>query len=258
MKLLVGMLSHGENERQQAIDALKSQSYKDWDFFEIRDKPNKQAHQELYATFMSSGADCYLKLDADMVLKADILGFLVDQTRSMDITMVDVNDWPSMLAIAGMQIFSKRCVWENDGDDRLMVDVTPRFQTRQDFEDKPWVDHMPDPHDFESFRYGVHKALKVMQPDRQRKDIKKALLHYTILRNIWKHRNSDRRRKLMIAGAECVFSGQFRPLLDDYAGDYCRRVFEEHKDSDISRFASFWNTEINANERLQRLQRRVW
>ena len=53
----------------------------------------------------------------------------------------------------------------------------------------------------------------------------------------------------------------FRPvpaLLDDYAGDYCRRVFEEHKDSDISRFASFWNTEINANERLQRLQRRVW
>jgi hypothetical protein len=117
---------------------------------------------------------------------------------------------------------------------------------------------MPDPHDYESFRYGVHKALKVMQPDRSRKDSHKAAGHFMILKNIWKHRNEDRRRKLMIAGAECVFSGQFRQLLDDYAGEFSRRVFEDEKDNDVARYAQFWNSELNANDRLRRLVRRVW
>src|SRR5262245_12911211 len=228
MKLLVGMLSHGEHERERAIAALKKQSYRNWDFFEIAGKPNKDAHQELYATFMSSGADCYLKLDADMVFKADVLEFLVGQTGSSDWLMVNVDDWPSSMNIPGMQIFSNRCKWQDDGD-RLIVDVAPTHQTIRYFRNQRWVDHMPDPSDYQCFRYGVHRALKVMQPDREVKDPQRASLHYSILKNTWKVRAKDSRRNLVIIGAECVFSGRHQALLRDYAGTFSRKVFEDVK-----------------------------
>jgi hypothetical protein len=253
VKLLVGMLSCGENERQRAIDALKAQSFRDWDFFEIRDQPNREAHRAIYRTFMDSSADCYLKLDADMVLREDILGQLVEGTRSHDLQMVFVDDWPSLLNIPGMQIFSHRCKWP-ENNDPLNVDTTathpsPRLVLR----DKRWVIHMPDPHDFQSFRYGVHKALKMLQRGVHRKSNVKAAMHHSILCGIWKNRAQDRRRDLMIIGAESVFSGKHVELFDDYAGAASLRVFNAVKHIDASRFAGLWDDQAAAKRRALEL-----
>ena len=245
------MLSCGENERERAIEALKRQSFRNWDFFEIRDKPNKEAHLELYRTFMASGADCYLKLDADMVLKADVLGKLVDATKIHDIYMVGVDDWASRMTIPGMQIFSWHCRWEDDGD-RLYVDTTPRHAGIEFSHDPHWVDHMPDPGAFQAFRYGVHKALKSLQL-RVGKTRRKNRLHLSILGGIWRHRKEDARRELMIHGAECVFSGKHPQLAENYAGDYAMRLMAEVKGMDVERYAPFWESDAAAEERVQAL-----
>jgi hypothetical protein len=246
------MLSCGENERERAIAALKRQSYTSWDFFEIRDRPNKEAHLELYRTFMASGADCYLKLDADMVLKADVLGQLVAATKTRDVSMVDVDDWASRLCIPGMLIFSSRCRWEDDGD-RLNVDTTPRHGGVQFLCEAHWVDHMPDPSEFQAFRYGVHKALKMLQAGAAKKIPEKAWLHLNILKGIWRHRREDARRALMILGAECVLSGEHPRLAENYAGDYARQLLAAVKGADVERYARFWESDDAADRRLQAL-----
>ncbi len=244
------MLSCGENERPLALQALKRQSFRNWDFFEIRDRPNKEAHLELYRTFMASNADCYLKLDADMVLKADVLGQLAEATRAKDVSMVYVDDWPSQKSIPGMQVFSSWCKWEDDGD-RVNVDTTPRNRGQQFVADAHWVDHMPDPHDLQSFRYGVHKALKVLQPGVARRFAIKMELHYDILKSIWRHRQADARRELMILGAECVFSGEHPQLAENYAGDYTSKLLGEITGADRAPLARFWDDEGAVERRLQ-------
>jgi hypothetical protein len=251
VKLLVGMLSCGENERSRSIEALKRQSFRTWDFFEIRDRPNKEAHVQLYRTFMASGADCYLKLDADMVLKADVLGELVEATKAQDISMVYVDDWASRMSIPGMQIFSSHCRWEDDGDP-LNVDTTPRHRGKQFLRDARWVDHMPDPGEFQAFRYGVHKALKVLQTGAATRIPEKVPLHFGVLKGIWRHRKEDARRELMILGAECVFSGKHPQLAENYAGDYARRLLDEVKGADVERFAPLWEAGA-ADRRLRAL-----
>jgi hypothetical protein len=246
------MLSCGENERARAIEALKRQSFRSWDFFEIRDRPNKEAHVELYRTFMASGADCYLKLDADMVLKADVLGQLVEAAKVQDVSMVLVDDWPSRMEIPGMQIFSRHCRWVDDGD-RLNVDTTPLNRGRQFLRDAHWVDHMPDPGEFQSFRYGVHKALKALQIGATTKIPEKVPMHIGVLNGIWRHRREDARRGLMILGAECVFSGKHPRLAENYAGDYARTLLDEVKGTDIERFAKHWESEAAAGRRIAAL-----
>src|SRR5579862_5808505 len=69
-RILVGMLAAGENEREQAIASLRAQTFKNYELFVIENLPNKQAHETLYARFMSSADrfDIFFKLDADMVL----------------------------------------------------------------------------------------------------------------------------------------------------------------------------------------------
>lgn len=244
------MMSFGENERQRALDALAAQTFKDWELFEIRDRPNREAHRELYRTFMASGAQCYLKLDADMVLKEDVLGYLVEHTATADIVSVNVDDWPSLLNIPAMMMFSSWCKW-TDNDDSLNVDATPRNRSGRRIQNQPWVDHMPDPHDFQAFRYGVHKALKLLQRGRAPTNRgAKLKLHSMVLKHIWKHRARDRRRGLAILGAECVFSGKYPELYDDYAGTGSRRVFEAVQGMDVGQFAPLWNVEETADRRL--------
>ena len=191
---LVGMLYSGENEYAASVAALEQQSLRDWDLLRFENLPNKEAHDRLYQAFMQR-ADQYrffLKLDADTVLRdahsLDTLVGLLD-IPERDTLIVDAHDWISdSLIPAGMQAYSNRVRWPVSPD-MLMVDHSPRFPGhghRQYLPPAPIAEHSPDPSPFQAFRYGVHRCLKAIQPDRRKKDVRRAVLHWSVLKNIWR------------------------------------------------------------------------
>lgn len=254
MRVLVGTLYSGENEFDECKKALDSQSFKDFEHIVISNHPNKQAHEKLYETFMQSeDFDKYLKLDADMVLQPGALEEMVSASEGHDVMMAYVKDCPSGLRIPGIQMFSNRCIWP-ESSDKLNVDTSPVFPgTLCKIRERDWVLHNPNPSDFQAFRYGIHRALKAIQPDRENKAVYKALLHFTILKNIWKQPKT-KQRMLSIIGAEIVFSGCPIELVNDYSGDYAKALFKDviknYADFVMKINRSLWDEETFANDRF--------
>ena len=149
---LVGMMSSGEHERAASIASLRAQSVTDWDLFEVENLPNKEAHDTLYTTFMSSAGAYrhFLKLDADMVFRDERgLAALLDLFRveNRDLVMTEVHDWASDMLTPGLLAFSNRVRW-NINPDRLLVDHAPIFPGeghRVWGPPAPLVLHSPDP-----------------------------------------------------------------------------------------------------------------
>lgn len=254
MRTLVGILRYGENEFEQCIGSLKIQTHRDYDYFVIENQPNKAAHDQLYQRFMDSASnyDAFLKLDADMVLANErALEQLCDQIESdTSLVFAWVNDIPSSLKIPGIFMFRSNVVWTGNSDS-LNVDYAPKFSgQRKVIGDRDLVLHMPDPSPQQLLRYGVHKALKAIQPDRRKKSPKKGLLHIAIINGI--ARNYFGGRKALapaLIGAMLVFSGRMRSV--DYNSDVNRDVFEEIL-ADEAVFdqmrveaESYWAAEVN-------------
>lgn len=235
---LIGMMSCGEQERAASLAALRRQSVADWDLFEVENLPNKEAHDALYAAFMR-GAGAYryfLKLDADMVFRDEHgLAALLELMRApeRDLVMTEVHDWASDMLTPGLLAFSNRVRW-NVNPDRLMVDHAPIFPGKGHRvwgPPAPLVVHSPDPSPLQAFRYGLHRILKAAQPDRREKDLRRAVLHWSLLKNIWRahQRHGDDRRLCALLGAEAVLSElcDRAQVLESYSGDYMRSLFAE-------------------------------
>src|SRR5262249_50440692 len=110
--VLVGMLCSGERERDEAVAALKGQTFPDWELVSFENLPNKQAHDQLYQMFMEEAGNFshFLKLDADMVFRRETALQEVLQVfgrvPELDWLMLDVQDWYSNTLMPGLQIFS--------------------------------------------------------------------------------------------------------------------------------------------------------
>jgi hypothetical protein len=255
--LLVGMLSCGENEREQSLASLQAQRFRDWDLFTLDNLPNKAAHDRLYATFMSRAGDYrwFFKLDADMVLAGeDALGTLIgllDHPRR-DWLMVDVLDWASDTVGPGAQAFSSRVRWQANPDP-LLVDHAPTFggEAVRLWQQPPFILHSPDPSRYQAFRYGVHRALKAVQLDRNAKDVGRAATHWSLLKNVWRayRAKGDERRLLVLLGAEAVLGDEYEveTLMEAYAGDYTRELFDilerEGAAASFARHRPYWDHE---------------
>ena len=236
---LVGMLYTGENERDDAVAALKRQRFTGWELVTLENLPNKQAHDELYQMFMEEAGNFshFLKLDADMVLRRataleEILE-VFDRIVGLDWLMLDVQDWYSGTLMPGLQIFSNRVRWPSNPD-LLMVDHAPHFpgsSLRLSEPPAPVVDHSPNPSGLQVFRFGVHRALKALQPDRTRADRQedKAAVHWGVLNSVWRRYRADpdRRRALAIAGAEFAMSGGMVAFDHDYMHRGVEALFRE-------------------------------
>jgi hypothetical protein len=236
--LLIGMMCNGEREIAEALTSLRRQTFTEWDLFQIENLPNKIAHKKLYATFMERANDYryFLKLDGDMVFKH---GRSLEQLYAFanvpgqDAIMIDVWDWPSMLLIPGVQAFSNRAKW-GENEDNLIVDHAPQYPGKSDYitgPDAVVVNHMPNPSKYQSFRYGIHRIHKAIQPDREQKQLARGLKHWTILKNVWRSyvAKGDERRFWVIMGVEVIFSNRFDriSLLNEYSGEYARKLFDD-------------------------------
>lgn len=236
MRVLVGTLYTGENEFEQCKHSLQQQTHSNWEQMVFKHLPNKEAHDRLYRTFMehADDFDLFVKLDADMVFRSKrSLRALVDLFESeseLDHALLAVRDWASDSLIMGLHAYSNRAVW-TPSEESLFVDHSPSVPGKQLATKQPpapLVDHSPDPSPFQAFRFGVHRALKVVQRNRPTLDFFRSRMQWTLLRNVWRRftETGHRRLGLILAGAEEVFSGNVTRAAYDDTGDALRRRFD--------------------------------
>lgn len=231
-KVLVGILYSGESEYEMCIQSLQSQTLTDWDMYEIKNQTKKVAHDTLYAYFMSQAQhyQYFLKLDADMVFShPSVLQEMVDYCQSKDLAhlMSYVHDCPSGVDIPGIQMYRSDCAWQGSND-LLNTDYAPKvFGAAKSVMDKRWIDHMPQSTDYQLFRYGIHKALKSLQPDRTNKSIPKFLMHLTILQGIARNALANPETGLFysLIGATLVAEGRYKQI--EHNTDEAKRLFEK-------------------------------
>ncbi len=263
MKLLVGILHAGEQEFDACQAALSRQINVEFDRFTIADKPNKAAHDELYVRFMDQARDYthFVKLDADMVLYDETaLRRLLSLFDAEDVAVVGnyVFDAPSGLSIPILHAFRSDVTWTL-GSEPLAVDYRPNLPGRAVKRVKPDIaSHMSDPSTFQLFRYGVHKALKSLQPDRERKDSAKAILHAVILDGIARNfRAGDKKLAWALIGGMLVYDRKLNDI--DYNASATRDMFDyigadEARMRDFTERADkFWRHEVDNMFRWLRL-----
>ena len=255
MKILIGLLKSKENEFDICIEKLKAQSYSNFEFFVIENMPNKLAHNELYSRFMSSSADCdfFLKLDADMVfVEEGSLNKMISYfNKSTEHIMFYVNDIPSSLKIPGIQMFRSNVTWTFSDED-LNVDYPPnigngssRIYTNLDL-----INHMPLPSDYQLFIYGIHKAVKSIQPFKENKNFNKGLLHISIINGIARNYFIAKKMNLIwsLIGAMLIFKKVISP--HDYNSEFNLNIFKkllaDKKEFKLikSDTENFWSNEI--------------
>lgn len=236
-RILVGTLYCGENEFEESTEMLRAQSYKHWDQVVFRDLENKKAHDALYREFMNRSReyDLFLKLDADMVFRSrDSLEKLVDLFVSfpeLDHLRTPVRDWYSGIPIPALHLFSNRARWERS-EEKVFVDGPPSIPGRSMVIDVCFVNHSPNPSRRQAYLFGMHRAVKAVQPGSTDFRRGQAMMQWNILVNTWKHfeRSRDPRLGLCILGADKVLRGEAAhndyvtrkvetSVLDDYSQD---------------------------------------
>jgi hypothetical protein len=129
---------------------------------------------------------------------------------SVDGLMFDVHDWYSDFLTPGLQTFRSSVRWAPHWDP-LMVDPMPQMTgraVRVTRDPAPLVMHSPDPSPLQAFRFGIHRAMKMLQLDRPvaARDRKRFDVHRVVLEATWERarESGEPRRALAIAGAEHV------------------------------------------------------
>jgi hypothetical protein len=231
LKILVGTLYSGENEYEDCLASIRKQTFTDYDHLIIADKPELEAHHQLYQTFLDS-KDKYellIKVDADMVLISDhffeevVAWFSEDPMLAL--LSVGVLDFLSGQMINGLQVYSNTVTW-NFELDTLYPDVAQISLGCQIYDTKrlaPAAMHSPNPSLLQAFHYGAHRGLKSIQR-------KHSTIHWALLEHVWQNflRTDDRRMGIAILGAELVYAGKFgraehnytNPSLDKYLEAY--------------------------------------
>jgi hypothetical protein len=265
-RILVGMLAAGANEREQAIAALRAQTHKEYDLFIIENRPNKEAHEALYSRFMSSAGEfnIFFKLDADMVLVrnmalAEVANFFATNP-GVELILFELIDWYSDSLIPGLVITRSTARWPAHSD-QLMVDsyvkITGKNVHVSDRQAALAI-HSPAPSPLQAFRFGVHRAMKAVQDDREpsKKMPEKANIHWNVLLQTWSNLllKGDRWLGLAIAGAELVLGRGSRALGWNYMDKTVVDLFEKNylqatSDALRSELGTIWNDAVSNTDR---------
>lgn len=223
-RVLILTLFSGENELPESVAALESQSWSRREHKIFRYLPNLEAHQTLYDCIMNAvnEYDLFVKLDADMVFnRTTVLADIVDEFirhKDLDHAVFSVRDWASATDIMGLHVYSNRVKWSHD-DESLFVDPRPEIPGERRLywnAPAPVADHMPNPSLEQARLFGYHRALKLVQRHRLRKNVEQAETQWNLLQGVWQAWKStgEPRRAAVLQGAEHVFAGKDKVLVD--------------------------------------------
>ncbi len=229
MRVLVGTLYCGENEFDECVESLQTQTHQAWEQIVVRDLPNKLAHQTLYETFMSRAAefDLFMKLDADMVLEdprmLDRIEAYFQQHPQLDGITIHVHDFFSDSLIHGLHVYRSSVRWPRR-EERLFVDTPPVSPEKFRIGVKelaPVASHCKNPTPFFAFHYGVHRGLKARQATGST-----AAYYLQTIEQVWKNFQSrkDHRLGLAVLGAEMGLDGEFGVDDLDFENQHPREV----------------------------------
>jgi len=260
MRFYVGTLHTIENEFEDCVAAIRRQTHPDFEHFVFSGLGNEESHAALYGDFASKRDrfDLMVKIDADMVLRSDeLLANIAERFRDPKLKMLSiaVHDWYTDRLISGLNAYRNDVVWRGDAG-KLFVDNVKVETAARKWDDDlaPAADHCPDPSPFQAFHFGLHKAMKVIQPQTRDSD----RLHWR-MREHWDNlvqterhleRNGDRRLALVGLAAEFVFSGCFVPEHVSYDHPEPKRSF--------ARYAEMGTDEIRKETRRLRLRNGGW
>lgn len=212
--ILIITLYCGENEIDACKKSVRTQNWQGRiDHIIIADKNNIDAHAACYRTIMDRSAeyDLFIKLDADMVFchdnaVADMV-LLRHKHHNPLHCVFPVHDMlPGRLSI-GIHMFARGCQWAIENHDPLFIDANPLNAPPVKIYDAqpPLVTHMPDPSDFQSWHFGMHRAAKAFQWTREEPH-PQGLESFRILRACAARykKTGDPRIKMALMGAESV------------------------------------------------------
>jgi hypothetical protein len=172
-RVLILTLNTGEAALPVLTRQLGAQSFQNFEHIVISGLPKQAAHSCLYGTIMerASSFDLFVKLDADMTLRADTS--LAEAMRAID-GHADAQHFAFRIwdcftetETLGVHVFRSGVRWPAITDD-LFTDPDPPNvrQILWDGPPAPFVNHGEVVSDFECFAFGVHKFLKAAQRGR--------------------------------------------------------------------------------------------
>lgn len=200
-RVFVGTLYCGEGEFGLCSRAIRKQENVVVEHFVVKDKPEAEAHNKLWAAWREkkNDFDIFVKIDADTVLKNNnILSQIVGVFKSdSKITGMQcpLQDYFTSGPINGLNCFSKEVIF-NDTKDSLFcdrnIDVNHNIVIKSDkvpaiLSPAGW--HCYHATDMQSFHYGLHRQLK-----NQNNIIKS-------VKNAWLMNEKDKRRGYALLGA---------------------------------------------------------
>jgi len=225
------------------MQSIQKQSYRHFEHIVFENLPNKEAHDALYSSFFDNSAefDLLVKVDADMVLTdLDFFGKVVEKFSThpwLEQLEIAVQDFFSDQFIWGLNVYRNTVQWQK-GKENLFTDFVPTKSERKlsDAEElAPAAIHCKNPGRFQSFHYGIHKAVKIMQPDRKDKKLSYSRYHWDIIQKTWNHflTTKDVRLGICVLGAEFAFLNKLQPGHLDYTNPYCHDHFIKYENYDF-------------------------
>ena len=231
MKLYVGILHSGENEFSDCVRSVKAQDYKDFEIFVIEGLGKKQALDTMHENFSKSGFDVLVNVGADTVL-------LHKRLFTNVINNIKENPVIQHYSIALHDFFSDQLIWGlnfyhdiewEKGDEQVFTDFIPKLRTVQDLDIlAPAAIHCPNPGLFQSFHYGAHKAMKILECHR-RGWTEKMEYYRDIIRKTYNSflETNDIRRSMCVVGARYAIARGLGPEQLDYTNPYLRGEFDK-------------------------------
>lgn len=236
-RFLVLTLHCGENEIEACKDSVARQHAVSVDQIVFSDLGNIEAHHRLYNEIMTRAGefDFFLKLDADMVFSRDtalseVAQYFAARPR-LDHLAVDVNDHFTGRCMPSVHTFSPSVKWNLSTNQALFVDPFPQIpgkRSTRPTDIAPFVEHAPNPHPFQAFHFGVHRALKSVQRNKFFKSVDRMKEQIGVLNDLEMHYNATERETLGLAllGATMVLRGEIHEASGDKESATVRAGFE--------------------------------
>lgn len=260
-RVLVLTLHSGENEYTRCVEAIEHQTLKNIEHKVISGLGNFEAHRVLYSEIMARRGefDLFVKVDADMVLAepTTLEGIAREFQKKPDLDhyIVACHDFMTGIPIVGMHVYTNRVSWAAPTSG-IFLDPRPERPGELKIEawpKKPVVWHSPDPSPLQAFHFGAHRALKVLQTGRAKKDRKVSSIReqWLTLARTWVQykKQHDRRHGLALVAADLVFKGKILDGAHDYNDLSLKSQFSAwsaRSDSEICQYVCrLWSNKLS-------------
>lgn len=219
IKVLVITLYCGENEYEQCCKSVNEQEGLIIEHKVIKNLPKQEAHQKLYKLFNDNAEkfDFFAKLDADMAFATprSLQAIIQKFENGVDIVSATVHDGITNCDMQSFNVFSSKCHFIFDSNDPLFTDrLRKEYPGRQ----LSYIDscrnvlHAFNPSPFQAFMFGVHRALKVVQPNVRQPTINNSFHQKKILYQVYRNYllNKSNHSKYALYGATAVLRGTIK------------------------------------------------